>query len=297
MSSTFAPVLTGLAIGIAFVVSFAMLMSNFPILRAPPSSGDDDWASVVVIREGASNPNSGKAFEPQVIKVVIGLNNTVRWVNHDVTANWIEANSSDDDQDFARETSNFRFILPGESFEYTFRKAGEFGYHGRPHQLGTVIVLPPMDKTIPTLPRLSSYEAIQMVEKDFKSRQSDYDRINGIVANATSGYVRVEEFWFKNLPLPLVYAHPNGTLFHITDNGYENMGGCNSGLIAYCSYLPPYNFDYKGRLVYGVEVLLSNEENLPSVDYARGFPFLYIVDANNGEIVDSTFLREAHIRV
>jgi plastocyanin len=295
LSSTSVPVVAGLAIGIAFVVSFAMLMSDFPILRAPISLGDDDGVSIVIIPEGASNPNSGKDFEPQVVKVVVGANNTVRWVNHDVTPNWIEADS-DDDPDFAAATSDFRFILPGESFEYTFTKAGEFGYHGRPYQRGTVIVLLPLDNTIPSLARLSQYDAIQIVEKDFKSRQSDYDRINGIIVNATSGYVKVEEFWFKNLELPLVYTHHNGTLFRITGNAYEDMGECDSGLVAYCGYLAPYNFDYKGRLVYGVEVLLSNEENLPEADYARGHPFLFIVDANSGEIVDSTFLRVEHIR-
>lgn len=151
-----------------------------------------------------------------------------------------------------------------------------------------------VDLTFPR--RLSQDDVISIIENDFKSRQNDYDRINGIIVNNTSGYVRIEEFEEKNLKLPLVYIHPNGTHFHVTDMGYENIGECNGGLIAYCGYMPPYNFDYKGKLVYGVEVLLFNEDNLPDVDYARGFPFLYIVDANTGEIVDSTFLREEHPR-
>lgn len=145
---------------------------------------------------------------------------------------------------------------------------------------------------IPMVAKLNQDEAIRIVENDFRNRQSDYDRITGIMVNNTSGYVRIEEFHQKNLKLPLVYVHPNSTLIHITDDGYKNMGRCNTGLSAYCAYLEPYNFDYEGRLVYGVEVLLGNQDNPPEAESGRGLPFLYIVDAMNGEIVDSTFIRE-----
>lgn len=135
-------VAAGLAVGIAFVALFATLMNDFPLLRVQSTSRSGE-VSAVVIPEGTSLLDSGKTFDPQVIRVVIGLNNTVRWTNQDIAANWIEANSYDD-PDFANATLTPRLIHPGESFEYTFNKVGEFGYHGKPHQLGTVIVLPPI---------------------------------------------------------------------------------------------------------------------------------------------------------
>lgn len=139
MSQTALPVAAGLATGIGFIVLFAVLTSDFPILRVP-STGSSGQVSVVVIPEGYNMPSSGKTYEPQVITVMIGVNNTVRWVNQDVTSNWIEAGSYDD-PDFALETMDIKLIPPGGSFEYTFEKAGEFGYYGKPHQQGTVIVL------------------------------------------------------------------------------------------------------------------------------------------------------------
>lgn len=148
---------------------------------------------------------------------------------------------------------------------------------------------------IPTSAKLSQDEAIGIVEEDFRSRQSEYDRINGIIVNSTSGYVKIEEFREQNLKLPLVYVDPDGSLIRVTNTGFENFGACNDVLVAYCAYLPPYNFDYKGRLVYGVEVLLWDRGNPPEVESGRGFPFLYMVDANNGEIVDSTFLRSERL--
>lgn len=93
--------------------------------------------------------------------------------------------------------------------------------------------------------------------------------------------------------MPLVYVHPNGTLIQLTRNASENIGYCNSGLFAYCGYLEPYYFDFKGRLVYGVEVLLWHGD---VGGEARGEPFMYVVDAVDGNIVDSTFLRTEHYK-
>lgn len=153
-----------------------------------------------------------------------------------------------------------------------------------------------VSQMIPTSAKLSQDEVIRIVENDFRSRQREYDRINGIIVNDTSGYVKIEEFRARNLTLPLRYVDFSGNQFRITEDGYENIGRCDSGFSAYCGYLEPFNFDYKGRLVYGVEVLLWNMDNPPEAESGRGFPFLYIVDANTGEIVDSTFLRDEHIR-
>jgi len=102
----------------------------------------------VPIPEGASIASSGRTYDPQIIKVIIGYNNTVRWVNEDSTYHFIEADDNTD-LDFYRKTTyanpdaNRRNLMStGESFVYTFTEAGEIGYHGMPHLRGTVIVLP-----------------------------------------------------------------------------------------------------------------------------------------------------------
>lgn len=50
---------------------------------------------------------------------------------------------------------------------------------------------------------------------------------------------------------------------------------------------------YKGRLVYGLEVLLWHGD---VGGEARGEPFLYVIEAVDGKIVDSTFLRTEHYK-
>ncbi|MEP0826216.1 MAG: hypothetical protein HRF40_12090 [Nitrososphaera sp.] len=86
---------------------------------------------------------SGKSFEPETIKVMIGVNNTVRWINPDYIAHWIGADDQSDPE-FYNATGGeqgSKLIAPGDFFEYTFTRAGEFGYHGKPSMRGTVIVV------------------------------------------------------------------------------------------------------------------------------------------------------------
>lgn len=90
-------------------------------------------------------------YSPTTIKVKIDYNNTVRWTNHGKTPAKIDADTAADLDFF--EATNFdvhgnSFLALGKSFEFTFNKEGTFGYHGKPWQRGTVIVLPPDSVTI-----------------------------------------------------------------------------------------------------------------------------------------------------
>jgi hypothetical protein len=49
--------------------------------------------TTVRIPSGFHDAELEKTFEPQIVKVVIGVNNTVMWVNDDDVASFIEANS------------------------------------------------------------------------------------------------------------------------------------------------------------------------------------------------------------
>ncbi len=76
--------------------------------------------------------------------MILGVNNTVRWVNRDFTLARIAADTKDDPA-FYNATKDFVFIKPNETFEYTFTKVGEFGYHGAPWQGARVVVNPHLE--------------------------------------------------------------------------------------------------------------------------------------------------------
>lgn len=128
------PTAIGLIVGIAFIFLFAMVF-NEQVTGLPAKR-----VSVITIPKDASlYQDPAEAFEPQEIKVVIGVNNTVRWVNQDLAPARIEADD-DSDPNFRDATRNNTLIPPEGFFEYTFTNPGEFGYHGQPWQRGVVIV-------------------------------------------------------------------------------------------------------------------------------------------------------------
>jgi plastocyanin len=120
---------------LVFVVLFLLLYvsSAITIMRSPAAG-----VVTVIIPQGSSSPSSEhNNFEPAVIKVVIGENNTIRWINENVTSGSVVADNKSD-PDFYNATHNDEdelktLLNPGEIFEFTFTKPGEFGYHSVPH--------------------------------------------------------------------------------------------------------------------------------------------------------------------
>ena len=139
-----APVAAGLAIGIALIALFAMV----PL---PTPDRISKEISVVTIPEGASLESNPPFLVPDVIKVKIGVNNTVRWVSEDTVPHVITTDTGYSDPYSGHFDTRERpaeeggaFIMPGQIFEFTFTEAGEYPYHGEPHpwMQGAVIVLP-----------------------------------------------------------------------------------------------------------------------------------------------------------
>jgi plastocyanin len=88
----------------------------------------------VSIVPGASNPSNGAGhFVPSTITVVIGVNNTITWVNKDYSIHTVTSNSG---------LFNSGLLNSGDKWGYTFSKAGTFGYRCaiHPYMTGTVIV-------------------------------------------------------------------------------------------------------------------------------------------------------------
>ena len=124
MSDGTLPAAAGLAAGIGFVILFSIMFVSHA----------NNNVSIVFIPKDAALVNSGRNFEPATIKVVIGMNNIVRWINEDVVPSSVVANNYDDlgfynaKVDALGNPTDRSFLMPHESFEYTFNKEGIFGY-------------------------------------------------------------------------------------------------------------------------------------------------------------------------
>ncbi len=98
-----------------------------------PSVSTFDAVTVSIV-PGASNPsNSAGHFLPDSIIVVIGVNNTIIWVNQDYTIHTVTSNSN---------LFNSGLLNFGDKWSYTFLTAGTYAYHCaiHPYMNGTVIV-------------------------------------------------------------------------------------------------------------------------------------------------------------
>lgn len=150
-------IVVSLAIGAGVLVGVVLILSMMPSVPDSDSEPTMPAVSIVTIPENASLESSGGGFEPSPIEVVIGVNNTVRWVNQDSVMSSVVADESGD-PDFVNATKircenddyqnctripGENFLLPGETFEHTFTAPGVFDYYSvpHPHMRGTVIVL------------------------------------------------------------------------------------------------------------------------------------------------------------
>lgn len=87
--------------------------------------------SIIIIPDGLGNLGSGKNFVPRVVNVTLGVNNTVRWTNESSEPIAIMASQGDCYSLFVS-TGHYldsgEIIKKGQSYNYTFTKAGKFRY-------------------------------------------------------------------------------------------------------------------------------------------------------------------------
>ncbi|HKU50521.1 MAG TPA: hypothetical protein VJP79_11260 [Nitrososphaera sp.] len=143
--------------------------------------------------------------------------------------------------------------------------------------------------------RISQDDAISIVEanlKDWNNHEGVVYGINYTIADIAidvpktlgghTTYISISEFEKQEVKLPLVYLSDNGTLI-LVENGRDTIiRQCINGLDYYCGYLWPFEIDYRESMFYSVQILAlaKDKEQL-----------FFWVDANSGEIVDSTFVR------
>jgi len=91
----------------------------------------------VIIPLGSHDPELKKNYTPNTLTVMIGINNTIRWIQQDEVPSTVV---SDNEYDGAGFISTH--LLPGDTWSHTFTKPGTYGYHSVPHpwKTGTIIV-------------------------------------------------------------------------------------------------------------------------------------------------------------
>lgn len=142
---------------VTFVVAVAVSMGYYQFVYVPQANAKPILPDEILnppqtvqvrIVEGSSQQAQTNNFVPKEVRASLGTSNKVVWTNNDITAHTV---TSDDpvyvDQIngvFDSAVQQQGLILPGETFEFTFTKEGEYAYHCTPHpwMKGKVIVVP-----------------------------------------------------------------------------------------------------------------------------------------------------------
>ena len=126
-------------------VTISGATSSVVPIESSPINNTSPNVSTIIIPKGSDDPSSGKNYEPRFLTVVLGVNNTVQWINEADEPNTIVADTyNQPDPLFEKGPYSHGIIRPGKSFNFTFTKPGEFQYDTEPHPwlYGWVLVLP-----------------------------------------------------------------------------------------------------------------------------------------------------------
>jgi len=107
--------------------------SAYTTETTPTATGAAPVSVSVSIVPGAGTDTTSKGYAPDSITVVLGVNSTVVWTNNDNSPHTVTANVG------SFYSGN---MAPGESYSYTFTKAGVYDYHCtyHPWMVGSVTV-------------------------------------------------------------------------------------------------------------------------------------------------------------
>jgi len=107
------------------VISFTSLTSS--VSTSPKTT------SISILANSGNNASS-KGYSPDVVHVVVGVNNTVMWTNNDDTVHTVTSSTAG--------LFDSGYLIAGQSWTYTFQTPGTYQYHCsiHPWMTGTVIV-------------------------------------------------------------------------------------------------------------------------------------------------------------
>ncbi|SRR5579875_31819 len=130
-----------IVVGVVLVVGVGVILATGGTISPSAPTGQTSTSSlpphsVEVTMQGDGN---GQNYHPALIVVVIGVNNTVVWVNNDNTAHTVTARSVPN----GATMFNSGNIAIGQTYEYTFTVPGNYTYYCEYHpwMVGKVVVL------------------------------------------------------------------------------------------------------------------------------------------------------------
>lgn len=138
---------------VAFVIAVGVSIGYYQYVYVPEANAKPILPEEVInppefekvnIVEGASLDSNVKFFDPRDLRTTIGINNRIVWENHDTVAHSVTSDNYTDAVNGKFDSmATIGLVLPGQTFEFTFTKVGEYDYYcvPHPHMTGKVQVI------------------------------------------------------------------------------------------------------------------------------------------------------------
>lgn len=136
------PILVALiVVGVVLVVGVGVVLATGWTLGPNPPSSSSSTSTLPsnVVKVTMKGSGNGLNYQPATIVVVIGVNNTVLWINDDSVAHTVTARAVPS----GAQMFNSGNLNPGQTFQYTFTVPGNYTYYCiyHPWMVAKVIVL------------------------------------------------------------------------------------------------------------------------------------------------------------
>jgi plastocyanin len=134
---------------IAFVVALSVSIGYYQFVYIPEANAkpiikeevlNPDGKTIITIVEGSSLESNPDFFVKKDERATLEISNLVVWENKDTTAHTVttddgyrDAYSGVFDSRERKTAEGGPVVLPGESYEFLFTKAGTYAYHCEPH--------------------------------------------------------------------------------------------------------------------------------------------------------------------
>jgi plastocyanin len=130
---------------VTFMIAVVVSMYYYQFVYVPEANGrpilpkavlEPRESVQVIIVEGAWQESSQRNYVPKNVRGILGVSNKVVWTNADTIGHTVTTRDEYTDSTSSRFDSNEQLgalIMPGETFEFTFTKVGEFTYACVPH--------------------------------------------------------------------------------------------------------------------------------------------------------------------
>lgn len=134
-------IIIGASIGTVYYTSF-YLPESLAKPQVDEAILNPTKSTIIEMIMGSSSPEQQDNYMPKLLKIQLGVDNHVVWINKDATPHTVSPDNESLTDSYSGIFGSPGVVKPNESYEFTFTEPLTFSYHCSPHpwMVGTIDV-------------------------------------------------------------------------------------------------------------------------------------------------------------